>query len=193
MAEILQSLESQITQMSSWELFVVIALLTFVQEDSVLLLCAALVARGSMSFEMAFWSNTAGVLVGDYILYAIAAGLGRFQQRLWIVGRMINPQRVLIGTKLFSRWGFWIVILSKFTPALRTPLYLSMGFVRSGFWSFAVAISLSGALWIFGVLKGVLKAEELGVLPWVVGVLIVALIGAQIFSWRFRKKIESGS
>jgi membrane protein DedA with SNARE-associated domain len=189
-AELLQNLESQISQMGEIQLFASLILLTFLQEDSVLLLCAALVARGSMSFEMAFWANSTGVLVGDFLLYGIGAGLGRFRQRLWIVGRILKPERVALGQKLFARWGFWIVILSKFTPALRTPLYLSMGFLRSGFWSFALAISLSGILWILFILKGVLKAEELGVLPGFVALLLIGIIASQIVSWRYRKRIQ---
>jgi len=189
LTELLQNLEIHVSQMGHFQIFLTVALLTFIQEDAVLLLCAALVARGSIDFEIAFWSNTTGVLLGDFVLYAIAAWLGRFRENLWLIGRLLKPERLAIGKKLFDRWGFGIVILSKFTPALRTPLYLSMGFVRSGFWIFALAISLSGALWVFFILKGVLKADQLGLLPVFLGVLMVALICAQILSWWFKKSL----
>jgi len=186
----LQYIEANLGRLSGLELFCILVLLTWLQEDSVLLLCAALVARGTMSFEMAFWANATGVLFGDFILYWIAAGLSKFRDKIWFLGRLLSPERLMLGQKLFKRWGIGIVFLSKFTPALRTPLYLSMGFVRSGFWSFALAISISGILWILIVLKGVVKAEKLGLLPLFIGLLLVGLIGAQVLSWRWRKKFE---
>lgn len=64
MDSILNAIESGISHLSPFELFLVIAALTFLQEDAVLLLCAALVAEEKMSFQMAFTANVTGVLIG---------------------------------------------------------------------------------------------------------------------------------
>jgi membrane protein DedA with SNARE-associated domain len=119
-----------------------------------------------------------GIFVSDLMLY--------FGGR--VVGRTIanwGPLRkILTGPKIdrASRWlverGASVVILSRFTPGLRLPVYVAAGLLQTSFWTFAAYFLLAAALWTPALVgAAALLGKNLPRVVLIVPALVIAMRG----------------
>ena len=124
-----------------------LALSTFISEDLALVTAGALVAQGDITLGLAVVACILGIFVGDVLLY-LAGRLGG--------GRLLRtrPARRFVSAEALdhaSRWmgerTFSVVLLSRFTPGLRLPVYVAAGVLGKDFRKFSLALLLAAALW----------------------------------------------
>lgn len=109
-----------------------------VPEDIILVVAGMLAMDDGRS-----WVSTAclmylGVLVGDALIFL----LGRFfGQRLlaWeVTHHLFPPKKQAKVEELFDRYGSFVLLLARFLPGLRAPIFSSAGAMRVGFVRFLV-------------------------------------------------------
>jgi membrane protein DedA with SNARE-associated domain len=119
----------------------------FVSEDLTCVSAGVLVSKGSLPYWLAALSCTLGVWVSDSLLYFWGLlgrrGLLERAPLRWIVKRA----QIERGTGLFERHGAKVLILSRFMPGSRVPIYLAAGFLNYPFPRFAAWMALAAALW----------------------------------------------
>jgi membrane protein DedA with SNARE-associated domain len=124
-----------------------LALSTLISEDLALVTAGALVAQGRLSFGLAVVTCIAGIVVGDVLLY-LAGRLGGG----WVLGtplarRFVSPEAVERASQWMGDRTFSVVLLSRFTPGLRLPVYLAAGVLSRDFRKFSLALVLAAAAW----------------------------------------------
>ena len=124
-----------------------LALSTFISEDLALVTAGALVAQGRLGFLPAVVACIVGIFVGDVLLY-LAGRLG--------AGRLLRTPsgRRLVSTEALNRAQQWmgdrtfaVVLLSRFTPGLRLPVYVAAGVLSKDFLKFSSALLLAAVVW----------------------------------------------
>lgn len=124
-----------------------LALSTLVSEDLALMTGGALVAQGRLDFWPAVGICIVGIFVGDVLLYMA----GRFGGR-WLLGtrvarRFISPEAVERASIWMGDRTFSVVLLSRFTPGLRLPVYVAAGVLSRDFRKFSLALLLAAVAW----------------------------------------------
>lgn len=119
----------------------------FLSEDLTCVSGGVLVSRGLISFWGAALACTLGVWVSDSLLYFWGV-LGRFglldrAPLRWIV----RSERVERGSLLFDRHGAKWIVLSRFVPGSRVPLYVAAGLLGYPYARFAAWMALAAVLW----------------------------------------------
>ncbi len=124
-----------------------LALSTFVSEDLALMTGGALVAQGRLEFWPAVAICIVGIFVGDVLLY-MAGRLGGG----WLLGtrlarRFISPEAVERASRWMGDRTFSVVLLSRFTPGLRLPVYVAAGVLSRDFRKFSLALLVAAIAW----------------------------------------------
>jgi pimeloyl-ACP methyl ester carboxylesterase/membrane protein DedA with SNARE-associated domain len=104
-----------------------IILATLVSEDLTLIGAGLLVADGRMEFLPAVAACFMGVTLGDMGLFLSGRILGPRALRCAPIRWMVRPERVERAREWFSRKGFIVVLVSRFVPGTRLPVYLAAG------------------------------------------------------------------
>lgn len=114
--------------------------------DMVFLSGMVLAGGGALSWPMVFAFSFAGGLAGAWVLYE----LGRWKGRKWFCHpdrRFFNPQVLNKIDGLFSRYGFRLIIVSRFFPAVRSVVPVAAGVANVPRWSAASFLALSIIFW----------------------------------------------
>jgi pimeloyl-ACP methyl ester carboxylesterase/membrane protein DedA with SNARE-associated domain len=104
-----------------------IILATLVSEDLTLIGAGLLVAEGRMEFLPAVVACFMGVTLGDMGLFLTGKILGPRALRLAPIRWMVRPEKVTRAREWFARKGFIVVLVSRFVPGTRLPVYLAAG------------------------------------------------------------------
>ncbi len=136
-----------------WIALLAIAIATLASEDLACIAAGLLVARGLIPLPQGITAAFAGIWIGDMALYAA----GRFGGSHLIRRR---PLRWFIGEKsidyarsFLTRKGAIAILISRFTPGLRLPLYVASGVVKAPALKFATWFFLAGILWSIPVVS----------------------------------------
>lgn len=74
--------------------------------------------------------SMAGVLVGDLTMMTLGRMLGQRIMKLPWLSRLISePRRAAIEARM-QKYGSWIVFAARFTPGLRSPIFVVTGMTR---------------------------------------------------------------
>ena len=128
-------------------LYVLLAASTLVSEDLTCAGAGLLVTRGVLSFPSAVLSCFAGILAGDLGLFALGrlAGLRVLTWRRF--QRVAKSKTFANASEWIERRGAIVILISRFTPALRLPTYLCAGFSRARLAPLLVWFVIACALW----------------------------------------------
>jgi membrane protein DedA with SNARE-associated domain len=121
---------------------------TFVYEDGATLLAATLTAAGRIDMRLGLASAILGIWVGDMALYAVGASCGRRVTALPWLTRVLSSERMAKAEGWFSEKGSSALVLSRFVPGSRLPLYLAAGTLKFPGSQFAVITGICSALWV---------------------------------------------
>ncbi|MGA0132840.1 MAG: alpha/beta fold hydrolase [Opitutales bacterium] len=131
-----------------WMLILVIIFCTFVAEDPTCLASGLLSAQGIISFWWAALACTAGIFIGDMVLYGLGRWLGRGARRRaplrWIVKEHeIDRMAGWFG----SPRGLLVIVSSRFIPASRVPTFVTAGILRLGLPRLALLLFVAALVW----------------------------------------------
>ncbi|MEZ5398430.1 MAG: VTT domain-containing protein [Bryobacteraceae bacterium] len=122
---------------------ILIAAATLVSEDLTLAATGALVARGEIGFAQGVIACAAGIFAGDMLLYAAGRacrkGLLRWPRAAGLLARGSGWLR--------GRQAFGAVLMSRFTPGLRLPIYFAAGFLPTRPLAFAFYFLAAALVW----------------------------------------------
>lgn len=128
-----------------------IAVSTLISEDLSCIGAGLLAGRGLIYLPWAIVACFAGIWLGDMLLYLIGRIGGR-----WMVER--RPLRWLITAKSLEaasnrleRRGAETILLSRFIPGTRLPLYLAAGVLRLPVRKVMLWLAIAGVVWVVPV------------------------------------------
>ena len=156
---------------------VMIVLATFVLEDATTILVGVLAADGQVGAAEALLALYAGIVLGDFGLYALGrlAGGHRWAERL-VEHETLAPFRTWLETRLV-----FTVFTVRFVPGLRLPTYTASGFFKLPFRRFAVTVVAATTIWttlLFAAsyFFGAVTADTLGVWRLPLGLSVAVLL-----------------
>ncbi|WP_336762321.1 VTT domain-containing protein [Asaia sp. VD9] len=126
-----------------WSKGLAVILGTFILEDATTMIAAMSVEDGRLSIPLALISLYIGVAVGDLGLY----GLGAIGAKWPPARRWLTLPRHDKGRNWFHRNVVRTVVISRFIPGARLPLYTACGFFRAPFGSFAASAVVATLVW----------------------------------------------
>jgi pimeloyl-ACP methyl ester carboxylesterase/membrane protein DedA with SNARE-associated domain len=126
---------------------VLIALTTLLSEDLASIGAGLMVARGSLEFEMALLAAFIGILTGDVGLHLAGRMLGTRIVTLPPFSWLIDAQRLKRATTWFQREGAKVVIISRFIPGSRFPVFVGSGVLKAPFWKFMGIFLVTTMIW----------------------------------------------
>ena len=114
--------------------------------DTFVVIGAILVGRGQLSFWPAYFSTTAGSLLGFMILYGVGRKWGAgFINGRW--GRFFPAGMVKNVEKWFGRYGLWVIGANRFMGGVRGVVSLAAGIANMRFRNVFLLALLSCMLW----------------------------------------------
>ncbi len=131
-------------------LLVVIGLLaaaTLVSEDLACVAAGLMVAGGRLGLFSAVLACFVGIFAGDMLLYLAGRWLGRPALRRAPLRWLIRPEQLELTSRWFDKRGPVIVLLTRFLPGTRLPVYFGAGVLHTRFWTFTFYFALAVALW----------------------------------------------
>jgi len=119
---------------------------TFVSEDAACLAAGVLIARGDLSAPLGIGACAFGIFAGDMGLWALGRAGGRVLTWKWFHPR-IPAQRLDEARVWLERHSGRAVLLSRFTPGARLPMYVVAGLLRISPLRFAAWTLCASMLW----------------------------------------------
>ena len=182
-----------------------LALATLVSEDLTCVAAGVLVAQGRLGFATATLACLVGIFVGDLLLVAAGRWLGRTALARAPLAWFVSPHRVERGARWFAKRGPAVVLLSRFVPGSRLPLFVAAGVLRAPFLRIAAALLLAGGLWTpllvglsaatGGAVLDRLERLEAWALPAAAAAALAAVLVVRLlvpaFTWRGRRLLLS--
>jgi membrane protein DedA with SNARE-associated domain len=126
-------------------------LLTFAYEDGATLLAVTLGAAGRLDPRLGLASAILGIWGGDVGLYWVGATLGaRLEQSRW-VKRFVSPAAYSRARSWFQQSGIYTIVLSRFIPGSRLPLYVAAGALKQPARLFASVTGICAIVWVSAI------------------------------------------
>ena len=124
-----------------------IILATFMSEDLACIGAGLMAAQGLIEFWPAAIAATAGIYIGDFTLYFAGRLMGNSIFNVPPFKWLVKKENVYSAEVWFQKKGAVILVLSRFIPGSRFPVYLSAGILKTGFWTFLLYFGLTALLW----------------------------------------------
>lgn len=102
-------------------------------------------AASGGSLELLWLAGSLGAVLGDTTSFALGQVLREDAAKVWPLRRY--PKLLERGRAVFKRWGWFALILSKFTFGLRPFVPIAAGILSMRLRHFVVASTASSVLW----------------------------------------------
>lgn len=153
-------------------------------------------AKGNSAWMVALagFYGALGNLVGSWVIYWISLKGGRPLLRKYGKYVLITQEEIDWAEKWFSRYGDWIVFLSRLLPIVRTFISIPAGIARMNLWKFSLLTFLGSFPWSLGLAYGGFLLGEnwedlrSAMRPFDIPILVVAVAAA---GWFFSRRIRS--
>jgi membrane protein DedA with SNARE-associated domain len=177
-------------------------LLTLAYEDAATLLAVTLGMAGRLDPRLGFASAFVGIWAGDMGLYWVGTRIGgRLKYSRWTT-RFLSSESLAKAESWFARRGTLTIILSRFIPGSRLPLYVAAGALKQPVRIFGAVTGLCAIAWVgaifvasrftflhrLGSSKSIVALGLLLVLgPWLLGRLWLALPKLRLIWRKYRR------
>ncbi|MFN7940292.1 MAG: alpha/beta fold hydrolase [Thermoanaerobaculia bacterium] len=182
-----------------------LALATFLAEDLACLAGGLLVSHGTLAFPEATLACLVGIVVGDLLLVAAGRWLGRPALARAPFKWMVKPATLEASSEWFRREGMKVILISRFIPGSRLPLFFAAGVLHVRLPMLLLAFLLAAVLWtpiLVGLsalagktLLGLLATYERWALPGIALLLVLLLVLFHLVipacTWRGRRMLRS--
>ena len=115
-------------------LLAILFAIPFASEELALLTGAGLAASDVISPEICLGVIIFGIIVSDWALYLLGHAAGRIS----IIRRRIGEDRIKRGRQILRRGTLTAAVIARLLPWLLLPVFVTSGFLRTGFVSFAI-------------------------------------------------------
>jgi membrane protein DedA with SNARE-associated domain len=120
---------------------------TFVSEDLACVAAGVLIARGELSALAAITACAGGIFLGDVGLWILGRMSHRYMWAFGFVQRRVSEEQLARGRQWLERHAAAAIVVSRFTPGTRLPLYVAAGVVNLSFLRFSTWTLLAAAAW----------------------------------------------
>jgi membrane protein DedA with SNARE-associated domain len=167
---------------------------TFLSEDFACIAAGALIARGELPAAAAIAACALGIFLGDLGLWGAGRLASNWTGGLSLIRRRVSADRLDQGRRWLDRHAATAIVVSRFTPGARLPLYLAAGLVRIPPARFALWTSIAAMLWtpilVVAGASAAGAAAPTGSLLWTVAaalgvVLVLGRIASRLSRWEF--------
>ncbi len=124
-----------------------IVLATHLSEDLTCISAGILAGQNYITVYLAFIACSVGILLADSLLYIIGRLAGRPALQKWPLRWWIKPTAVEKAAYWFETRGSFVVILSRFLPGSRVPVFVSAGILAMPFAKYFWLIFFSSLVW----------------------------------------------
>ncbi|MEE2903531.1 MAG: VTT domain-containing protein [Myxococcota bacterium] len=172
--------------------------------DTVIVLSSLLVIAGTWSFASVYFVVVAGGLFGSILQYMLGYSLvSKSNSRTLplFVRRWMGGNHITEFTRLFRKYGYWLILFNRFMPGLRAAVFLACGAAGlNSRWVITLGL-VSNLLWSALLLQlGLIVGENfekiqttLNVYRNVAIVIMIAFVGVFAYRrWRQRRLDERG-
>ncbi|MDG2424045.1 MAG: DedA family protein [Phycisphaerales bacterium] len=165
-------------------------------EDIFIVPAGFLMQRDIMPFWWTAMAAYFGVVFADTIWVVLVRRFSRTILRFRFFRRMFHPRRILEIKYKFDRWGVWVVVVSRFIPFSRTPVFTAAGLSRMNIWKFMLAEGLAaipvvaaqlGVGWLIGMGFSMSERQK-HIQEIIIGSLILLAIILVFWLWRRKKR-----
>jgi membrane protein DedA with SNARE-associated domain/pimeloyl-ACP methyl ester carboxylesterase len=182
-------------------IMLILALGTLASEDLTCIAAGLMAAHGQLSWLAAASACFVGIFVGDMLLFIAGRTLGRAAVRRAPLRWLVTPAAIERCRRWFEQRGARVILISRFTPGLRLPTYVTAGLIGVSALQFTLWFLVAGLLWTPGLVFLSMFAGDrlMGTFSWlehhpllgvavVVGcMLLVVKLGVPLFSHRGRR------
>lgn len=126
-------------------------LFTFAYEDGATLLAATLAAAGKLDSRLGFASAFLGIWAGDMGLYLLGSGVGQHAVTSRWLGRFLRPESRQKAEAWFARRGPMAIVMSRFLPGSRLPLYVAAGALKLPARTFGAITGICSVIWVAAI------------------------------------------
>jgi len=108
-----------------------------IPEEVPILAAGVLSSQGLLNPWLAFAACLTGALIGDCIMYSIGHyfGHGLLKDHPWFA-KLLSAEREEKFEFMLRKHGLKVLFVARFMVGVRSPVYLSAGVLRVGFWRF---------------------------------------------------------
>lgn len=170
---------------------------TFVSEDAASVAAGYSIVSGQMNLATGLCACFIGIFLGDLGLWILGHRMAAVLRRGGIVGPMASEKYERAASWL-HRFGSWTIVLARFVPGLRVPVYVAAGYLRWQPLRFAWLALAAGAVWtplliLTVVWLGPAAVEPLQQSTWLaICILIGVIIGGWLLLWGLGQAMISG-
>jgi membrane protein DedA with SNARE-associated domain len=126
-------------------------LLTLAYEDGATLLAVTLGMAGRLNPRLGFASAFFGIWAGDMGLYFVGSRVGgKLTESKW-TKRFLSSQSLAKAELWFARRGTLTIIVSRFIPGTRLPLYVAAGALRQPARIFGAVTGVCAIAWVAAI------------------------------------------
>jgi membrane protein DedA with SNARE-associated domain len=130
--------------LAPWAVYLALFLGPFVQEDAAVVGAAVAAVSGQVNPLAALGFTFLGLLISDGWKYWV----GRLAHSSRRASRWIADPRVQGARERVLRRLGMTLLIARFVPGTRIPLYVACGVFKAPFWRFITLVALSGALYL---------------------------------------------
>jgi pimeloyl-ACP methyl ester carboxylesterase/membrane protein DedA with SNARE-associated domain len=176
---------------------------TQVAEDLTCISAGFFVARGVVPFWAATAACTFGIFAGDIFLYLAGRFLGRKALRHAPIKWMLKERDLSSMQEWFQQRGPMLIVISRFMPGTRIPVYFGSGMLHMPMGKFVVYFFLASVAWtpcliglawwmgdaFIGYFERFEKYAIVGLLGVVVLLMTMIHLVVPLFTWRGRRRL----
>jgi len=173
-------------------------------EDLVLIVAGMLAQDDGRS-----WISTAclmylGVMMGDSIIFMLGRHFGQRLLAWEVTHHLFPPRKQAKVSHLFQRFGSIVLLIARFLPGLRAPIFSSAGAMRMGFLKFLLADGAAALLsvplfvwfghWLWAKFDEDIKELNAALSQthrYSIWVAVALILGVLLFGWIYSRSRKS--
>ncbi len=126
------ALLEQAQDLSPWVILASLGLAGLANDDAASIAAGLLVGAGHLSFLSAFLLCFSVIMVGDVTWFLLGRWPGHWMLRVPPVRWMLKEKDVNRAAGWFARYGLALVVMGRFLPGARTPVFFCAGALLAG-------------------------------------------------------------
>lgn len=151
--ELIELIQEYLLSIPSYLILIIVVLILWsenilgvIPSDSIILFTGTFVSANKLSFLSLLLACSIGSILGFISMFLIGKYLGEYfldSNRI----KIVNREKMINVELQFKKYGFMMIVVSRFVAILRAPITFFAGLRKLNFNSSTLTASISGVLW----------------------------------------------